>query len=90
MALIESLEEKLAWRWLRQQLAAELGIDFRTGGRPRALDPETETRVIAQITAAPPKTRLEMYERLADALGVSAATIQRTWLRFGTEGIAVR
>ena len=38
----ESLEERLAWRWLRQQLTAELGVDFRTGGRPRALDPETQ------------------------------------------------
>jgi hypothetical protein len=80
-ASVDSLESRLAWRWLKQQLSEELGVSFRRGGRQRALNAMAIQAVRVQLAVTPRNRRMEAYRRLAGAYRVSPITIQRVALR---------
>jgi hypothetical protein len=77
------VEERLAWRWLRLQLTAELGVTFRPRrpGRPPALNKLDERKVIEHVSMTLRGSRKRVFRALSNDMGVSESTVRRVWLK---------
>lgn len=64
------------YRWLRRELAAELGFAFRAN-RPRALTAKQEMEVFLRVIAVPNRQRTELLEQIAAQMGVGYTTLRR-------------
>lgn len=71
-----STDERDWYRWLRQQLTDELGVQFR--GAPRILPPEVVIEVRKDVASCLRGERTLAYRRWAQRLNVSYSTIQRS------------
>lgn len=65
------------YRWLRRELALELGLSMPRVGRRRRLSADQEREFYSELRSAPYKRRGAVYTRWRQAHGISMTTLGR-------------